>query len=208
MPRPKAAPVQKDSPAELLRVPQRFAIRTSMYLQQLGDLAAQGSVDPRDYIEQSLALWSGALDDLADSLSPAPQSDFGALFPIPVVASRIRRERADIPLRLSSEIFDRFGGNEAISLSIDGLIRRRTSKRDLRPAMTLTPDQNLRIAPDKITRAQRSRAELKVFQLSPAISSNDIFEGIVWGARESPRGAGARARNDKFPVAVVVLTIA
>jgi len=200
MPTRKAARIRQEKRAELLRLPQRLVVRTSDYLQQLADLAGQGSVEPRDYIESTFGLWSGVLAEIGDSLNPEPQRDFGELSPVPVVSYKLRRERGDITLDVPIEVFQRCGEDAVLQLSTDGLIRTYDPRHPLRPALALARDQNVRVLPDRIRLAQRNQVTLKVFGLPATTAANDTFQGVVWGATQSKP-------NDRFPVIVVVVTV-
>jgi hypothetical protein len=185
----------------LFRLQQRWVLRTANYMARVGDLVARGSVEPRPYIEAYLALWSGGLDDLGDSLPPPRGQTSAREFPVMHVQLDVRAERGDVRFAVPVEVFDRYGDDTVVLLSTHGLVRRFDPAAPLRPQLTLAPERHLRIAPDRVTCLQRERPELKIYGITGLVRGGDSYEGTVWGTLE-------RDPKLRFPVATFELTIA
>lgn len=200
MPRKKAALAKKDRLGDVLRLQHHVVARTSNYFQRLGDLASQGSIEPREYIKESFSLLSGVLEEVADWWKPKSELDPRRhLLPVSNIKYQMRPERGDFRFEVPVEVFDEHGEKAEIFLSTDGLVRTFDPKHPLRPALTLAPEQNVRVEPAKVTRNQRRSAELKVFGVRSIVTATETYEGVVWGR--------TKAAPKRFPVALIELTI-
>jgi hypothetical protein len=185
----------------VLRLQQRLVARTANYLNDLGDLVAQGSVEPRAYIDEYFRWWSGGLEEVGDWLRPRDTSTPRDCSMVTTLQLEMRPERGDVGFKVPVEVFDRLGDETTIVLSTNGLLQRFDPAEPLRPVITLAPEQNVRIWPNEVTCATRDAPELKIYGVSSLIRSGQRFEGLVWGA---PKTTPAQ----RFLVAAVDLTIA
>jgi hypothetical protein len=212
MPSKKTAPTKRDRLGNLLRLQHHMVERTSNYFVQLGNLAAQGSIEPREYIQEFFGLWSGILEEFGDWLKPRSELEprrhvlpvaqikyYPEKHPVSRVNHKMRSERGDFRFRVPVEVFDTYGETAEIELSTDGLVRTFDPKKPLRPALTLAPEQNVRIQPAKVRRDMRYLPEYKVFGVSSIVAPQETYEGVVWGT--------IKGRKGRFPVALIALEI-
>lgn len=206
---------------EWLRLQQRLVRRTSEYLQGLGELVGQGSLEPREYIEQSAKAWAAVVGDVGDWIKPGsdvPLDNSQALVSY-VTAGLSRGGSRAIKIEVPAHLFHPRDQDVVVRLTTDGLIRRFDPRSLARPALVLEPERHLRLALTSeasgptagaggilqeregldVSRDQRSFVELKVYDLPDTINANEVYEGVVWGE--------VLGREQRVPVAVVALTI-
>ncbi|MGH7789237.1 MAG: hypothetical protein ACRERC_20375 [Candidatus Binatia bacterium] len=195
----KAEKAEKDFAADWFLLQRRLIGRSTQFFHRLSDLASQGSIEPREYIEESFKLWAGTLEEVSEWLDPvAPVT--APPYPLTRVVLEMRSERGDARFAVPKEVFEICGEDAKIELSIDGLISVVADpKNNLRPIATFAPEQNVRIDPTTVTRISRD-PELKIYGVSSAVVAGDVYRGVVWG--ESTNAPGKR-----FPVAAVEVRI-
>lgn len=199
MPRRKAAANRRDRLGDLLQLQHHLIAHTSYYVQRLSDLAGQGAIEPREYIEEYFKLWSNCLDEIGDWWKPKREIEpREGLYPVSRIRYRMRAEKGDFRFEVPLEVFDRHREARYIHLSTDGLVRTFDPGKPLRQPVTLAPEQNVRVQPAKVTRTQR-RPEYKIFGVSSIVSQAETYEGIVWGA--------TGPREPRFPVSMIQLEV-
>lgn len=202
--RRKAAADDARPGPDLFRLQQRLVVRTSNYLRRLGGLAAQGSVEPREYIEEAFDLWSGMLEEVGDWLKPRPQRNPDqAHCPLTVGRIRARAERVDCAFTVPDELFEGYGDDAVLRLWSDGLIRMFDPADPLRAAVTLAPRHNVDVFPSEIRRHERSTPALKLYGIAGLVAPQERYHGLVWGTFRAARGAASAAADRRFPVAAL-----
>ncbi len=171
---------------DLFRLQQRLTIRTADYFGRLANLAGQGSVEPRAYIEAYFGWISGGLQEIGDTVSPRARTQ-RALDELPVTrwSYEMRPERGDLPFKVPVEIFNTCGDHEVVRLSTDGLIRAFDPQRPLQPVVALGAIQNVDVAPHEVRCDTRTTAELKVFGVKSLVAPDERYEGLIWGSLRS-----------------------
>jgi hypothetical protein len=195
-------PARSASLDDWLRLQQRLVVRTSKYLQSLGDLVGQGSFEPREYIEQSANVWAGVVGDFGDWLKPAserklsPEQALVCVCKVDVDRGRGSQEK---PIAIPIELFGQQESEDTkIPLILSGLVRR--MEKLGRPPAVLEPGKHLGIEPNPVTRNDLTDLKLKVFDLS-AIGEGGHFEGLLWAVLPG------QPAETKVPAAVIELTL-
>ena len=217
---------QKGPPTSLewerwLRLQQRLVRRTSAYMQNLAEMIGQGSLEPREYIEQSAKAWAAVVGDVGDWLKPTSDLKFDSSEAlVSYVTAQVSRggSRAvafEVPLHL----FNPQDQDVVVRLRVGTLTRRVDPKSLGRPTLALEPERHLRLTLSTralrsrqddgsragerdgldVTRDQRTSVELKVYDLPDTINANEVYEGIIWGTLPD--------RTEPVPVAIVALSI-
>lgn len=176
-------------------------MRTSEYLQALGELAAQGSFEPGEYIGESAKLWSNVVGEIGDWMKP----ESGRLDPplglISLCRGKVKARSGTRPVTidLPVEVFAQEADDAVILLSTDGLLRRFEPRSAGRPVLLLEPERNLRLHPNQVSKGHPRSVELKVFDVPDTILAGEVYEGLVWGTVVSD--------GRRLPVAAVEVTI-
>jgi hypothetical protein len=197
MAKKNAAAAKRDRLGDLVQLQHHVVAHTSEYFRRLSELAAQGSIEPRAYVEEYFGLWANVLDEIGDWWKPkrvlAPREEL-----VSKVSRTMRPEKGDFRFEVPIEVFDRHRDAKFIYLSTDGLVRTFDPKKRLREAVTLSPEQNVRVHPTRVTRTGRWAA-YKVFAAESIVMKKETYQGVVWGST-SPKGT-------RFPVAMIELKI-
>jgi len=188
----------KDFVADWFLLQRRMISRSTQFFERLSDLASQGAIEPREYIEESFNLWSGALEELGEWLNPEAPITVPP-HPIARVDYPMRSERGDIRFTVPSALFEICGEDATITLFTDGLISVVNPENNLRPTATFAPDQNLRLDPVTVTRT-KNKSSLKVYGVASGVTLGDRYRGVVWGESDTMPGK-------TFPVAFITVTI-
>lgn len=195
--------------AEWIRLQQRLADRTSQYLESIGQLVGEGSLEAREYVERSTKFWGDLVGELGDWLrdadsgvrkpkpggtqkgppGPAPE-------PIPLKVSKRVDSRPAI-VEVPVELFEK--PDDLFRLSIDGFTRRAKKNEPRRPIQSET---HFRLEPDEVTISQRGKVELKTYDLPDNLVSGDVYDGTLWAAPVTKGEVGPR----QF-VAAIELTV-
>lgn len=225
----KTPPKQPELWEEWLQLQQRLARRTSTYLQGLGELVGQGSLEPREYIERSAKMWAAVVGDVGDWLKPSSGERLDneealvsyVMGGIPRGGSRAIK--VDVPLHL----FHPQDQEVVVRLTTNGLFRRFDPNSLGRPALALEWERHLRFdfsgnesgsntagkrsAQGRegldVRLERRTDVELKIYDLPDTINANEVYEGVVWGDVTNSDSANGKGAQRRVPVAVVALTI-
>lgn len=194
-----------------LRLQRRLVERAAQYFQGVGELAGEGSVEAREYIERSAKLWADVVAEFADWLKPPDVREIrrdDVILPVSrktLTAGRAGTVEIEIPLAA-------FGGYEAedttLELWTDGLVRRSKPGETERPAAVLEPGRHLSLPPEPVRRSGSRIVELRVHGVPALLSPGDVYEGLIWAvATTKGAGDGDAPAVERRPIAVVELTI-
>ena len=173
-----------------LTLQQSFLSRLANYYRGVGELVAEGSMEPRVWIEGGANFWSDVLADMGDW---ARRESGGQLRPTAEWMPRLREQvragklTAKVPINVPIEAFsDHKKAYTEITLVTDGLGR-------VGGGVKLTFKNNVEVVPETVDRSQ-PYSELKLFDL-PQLTPGSVYAGLVW------------AKETQLPVAAIELEV-
>ena len=206
MPAKRPTARQRATLADWLDLQRLLVERTADYVGKIGELTAEGSLEPREYVERSTKFWADMIGDVGDWLQPAgaPRTQSAAVLPRHRATVARRLQSQPLPVAIPFTLFGSLDANESFRPVIDRFTRRPKPGASRRPALVLEPRQHFSLSPQEVNRSTRRRVELKLYNLPDNLVSGDLYEGILW-IETVATGKGARKRKR---LAVIELEIA